>query len=59
VFRLRQAAELAPADMRVRGNLVLALAASGDAEGARRLLAGIPDQAERAAIEAELARRGR
>lgn len=57
LFRLRQAAELAPGDTRVRGNLALALAASGDAAGARQMVSTIPDASERAEIEAELARR--
>lgn len=54
LFRLRQAAELAPADSRVRNNLALALAASGDEPAARRLVAAISDPAERSEIEAEI-----
>lgn len=57
VFRLRQAAELAPSDARVRGNLVLALAADGKEAEARGLLAGLPDRVQRAELEAELAAR--
>jgi tetratricopeptide (TPR) repeat protein len=55
VFRLRQAVELAPGDARARSNLVLALAASGDEPGARRLLATLTDAGQRAELEAELA----
>lgn len=55
LFRLRQAAELAPADTRVRNNLVLALAASGDRSGAERLLAAVPDETQRAELSAEIA----
>ena len=59
VFRLRQAAELAPNDPRPRSNLVLALAANGDEAGARRLLATLPDPAQRREIEAELVARSK
>lgn len=57
VFRLRQAVELAPGDSRARNNLILALAASGDAPAAQRLLATVTDPQQRADVEAELARR--
>lgn len=56
VFRLRQAAQLAPGDLRARNNLILALAASGDEPGARRLLASVTDPTQRAQVEAELAK---
>jgi Flp pilus assembly protein TadD len=54
LFRLKQAAELAPEDARVRNNLALALGATGDVAGARRLVASVPDKVERAELEAEL-----
>jgi Flp pilus assembly protein TadD len=57
LFRLQQAAELAPADAKVRNNLILALDATGDRAGAQRLLASVPDAGERAEIAAELAKR--
>lgn len=56
VFRLRQAVELSPGDARARNNLILALAASGEAAEARRLLATVADAGQRAEIEAELAK---
>lgn len=58
LFRLRQAAELAPGDPRVSNNLILALAAVGDSADAQRLLAANPDEAQRAEIAAEIALRG-
>jgi Flp pilus assembly protein TadD, contains TPR repeats len=51
VFRLRQAAELAPGDARVRNNLILALEAAGQHEAARRLLDQVRDPADRKALE--------
>jgi Flp pilus assembly protein TadD len=57
VFRLRQAAELAPSDMRVSNNLILALAAAGDTADAQRMLAANPDEAQRAEIAKEIALR--
>lgn len=56
VFRLRQAVELAPGDMRARNNLILALTASGDSTSARRLLASVADAGQRAELETELAK---
>ena len=55
LFRIRQAAELAPADARVRNNLILALAATGNEPEARQRLAAIPDPDERREIEAAMA----
>jgi Flp pilus assembly protein TadD len=54
LFRIRQASELAPGDVRVRNNLILVLAATGDKAGSRALLDSIPDQAERAEMQAAI-----
>ncbi|WP_419816565.1 tetratricopeptide repeat protein [Glacieibacterium sp.] len=55
LFRTRQAAELAPTDVRARNNLILALSATGDAAGAAALLAAITDPVERADVRAAIA----
>lgn len=58
LFRLRQAAELAPDSPTVRNNLILALEADGQAAAARRLLDQVTDPKERdeiAAMRGELA----
>lgn len=52
LFRIRQASELAPDDVRVRNNLILALAATGDIANSNALLNGITDQVERADVRA-------
>lgn len=52
LFRIRQAAELAPADTRVRNNLIIALAANGSDAEAQSLLSAITDPVERHEIEA-------
>lgn len=52
VFRLRQAAELAPDNPVIRNNLILAYEADGDEEAARRLLAQVKSADDRKAIAA-------
>jgi Flp pilus assembly protein TadD len=54
LFRIRQAAELAPANVRVRNNLILVLSATGDTAGSKSLLDSIADTTERADIQAAL-----
>lgn len=50
-FNLRQAQELDPASVSIRNNLVIALLLSGKESEARRLLAGIPAENERAEVQ--------
>jgi Flp pilus assembly protein TadD len=54
LFRIKQASQLAPSDARVRNNLILVLAASGDSAGSKLLLDGIADGAERADLQAAI-----
>jgi Flp pilus assembly protein TadD len=54
LFRIKQAAQLAPGDVRVRNNLILVLAANGDKAGSNQLLDSIADGAERADLQAAI-----
>lgn len=51
LFRLRQALELAPGDALARNNMIVALRQAGRADEAARMIAAIPDPAERASVQ--------